>query len=262
MTMVGRLRNWLREGTALVPAELASAGVTTETLATLSASLDAEESEPPRIALIGETGVGKTSTINALFGKGLEVSHTKACTRIEIEVIGERGKPVRVFDMPGLGEDVDADEAHFETYRRVLAEVDVVVWIIKADNRAMTNIQRALSRLVKEGTLDVRKLVVAINQVDLLQPGEWDKAVNLPSAEQEETIGLRRRDIVEKMQRVVELPARQVISYSARTYYNLENLLEAILAGCDETRRWLLHDRAACADFNALVDEAPVAAEG
>ena len=261
MTMLRKLRSWLSDKPTDVPTELAREGMTAENVAALDSALKAEEAKPPRIALIGETGVGKTSTINALFGKGLEISHTRACTQIETEVVGERGRPVRVFDMPGLGEDLDADERHFDTYRRVLREVDVAVWIVKADNRAMTNVQRALDRLMKDGTLDAKKLVVALNQVDLLQPGTWDPEINLPSAEQEETIKQRRNDIVEKMRKVVDVPDRQVVAYSARTFYNLEALFEALLGACDETRRWLLHDRACCADFNTLIDSRTANAE-
>jgi predicted GTPase len=259
--MLKKLRKWLQETPSEVPAQLAMAGMTAEHVGGLAHALEAEESKPPCIALIGETGVGKTSTINALFGKGLDVSHARACTQIETEIMGERGQPVRVFDMPGLGEDLDADERHFETYRRVLPDVDAVVWILKADNRAMTNVQRSLGRLVKEDILDPGKLVIALNQVDLVQPGDWDRQINLPSPEQELTIAKRREDVLEKTRKVVTLPERHVVAYSARTFFNLDALLEALLDACDETRRWVLHDRARCADFNSLVDLSLASAE-
>ena len=182
------------------------------------------------------------------------MSHTRACTQVETEIVGERGRPVRVLDMPGLGEDLDADEQHFETYRRVLRDVDAVVWILKADNRAMTNVQRSLERLVKDGVLDPSKLVIALNQIDLLQPGTWDRRINLPTPEQELTIAKRREDVLEKIRKVVQLPERHVVAYSAHMFFNLDDLLEAMLGACDETRRWLLRDRASCADFNTLVD--------
>jgi predicted GTPase len=128
------------------------------------------------------------------------------------------------------------------------------VWILKADNRAMTNVQRSISRLVKDTILDPSKLVIALNQVDLLQPGDWDRQINLPSPEQELTIAKRRDDVLEKLRKIAKLPERHVVAYSARTFFNLDALLEALLDACDETRRWVLHDRACCADFNSLVD--------
>jgi predicted GTPase len=220
----------------------------------IEAELDEELARPPRVALVGETGVGKTSTINALFGAGLPISHTRACTQIETEIEVERGGPLRVVDLPGLGEDLDADKLHMETYARVLPTADVILWVIKADNRAIANVQTALRRLSRKKTLEVRRLVIALNQVDLLQPGAWDATINQPSPEQEETIARRRDDVADKIRRAIRrVPDRQIVAYSAVRFYNLELLLEALLLACDERRRWVLNTRARCADFNSLV---------
>ncbi len=256
MRILDRLRGLLRGS---VPDDLRAAGLSEADLRGLDAAIEAEAARTPVIVLIGETGVGKTSTLNALFNKGLEISHAKACTQIETEVVGDRGGPITVFDMPGVGEDVDADEQHIETYRRVLPKADVVLLILKADNRAMTHVQTTLRRLTSEGMLDPNRLVVALNQVDLLQPGSWDSMINLPSLEQEHTIDARRSDVAGKLQKIASFPARQIVAYSARTFYNVEGLFEAMVLACGESRAWLLADRASYADFNQLVD--PVVAD-
>lgn len=41
---------------------------------------------PPHIAIIGETGVGKSSTLNALFNAGRGISHTEAFTQEEAAI--------------------------------------------------------------------------------------------------------------------------------------------------------------------------------
>jgi predicted GTPase len=41
---------------------------------------------PPRVAVIGEAGVGKSTTLNVLFNAGREVSNVKACTKEEAAV--------------------------------------------------------------------------------------------------------------------------------------------------------------------------------
>ncbi|MGO8995279.1 MAG: GTPase family protein [Polyangiaceae bacterium] len=253
--MVDRLRHALRIG---APRELLSA----TDRARLEHALDEELGRVPRIAMIGETGVGKSSTINALFAEGLPVSHSRACTQLETELDIAEGRRLRVIDLPGLGEDLEADKRHEETYARVLPGVDVVLWILKADNRAMTHVQAALRRLIRRKILNPRRLVVALNQVDLLQPGAWDLSVNQPSVEQEQTIAERRNDVQTKLRQATRrLPDRQIVAYSALRFFNLELLLEALLLACDDERRWILKENARCADFNSLVPETTVTTE-
>ena len=255
--MVARLRKFLSGDVVGVPRGLDSPTVREA----VSSALERELSEPPRIAVIGETGVGKSSTINALFAAGLDISHTSACTQRDTEIEYEvaPGEKLRIVDLPGLGEDLDADKRHLETYARVLPTCDVVLWVLKADNRAIAHVQTSLRSLVRKKVVDPKKLVVALNQVDLLQPGSWDLEINQPSPEQEETIVRRRDDVVQKLRAAGRrLPELHVVGYSATRRYHLELLLEALLHATDDSRRWLLHDRAHCADFNELVHLAPL----
>jgi hypothetical protein len=238
-----------------VPPELRAMGITREQMRQLKAEAEKAANTPPRIALIGETGVGKSSTINALFSAGREVSHTEACTQAahEFRYAGSKGE-ILVVDMPGLGEDVEADKKHLETYRQVLPTCDLALWVFKADNRAITNIQSSLKLLVDEKILDPHHLVIGLNQIDLVQPGSWDTSINMPSEEQEASIAARTRDIEQKLRRVCPLPDNRVVPYSATKGYASEPLLQAMLDACDRKRQWLLVERADCADFKALVD--------
>ncbi|NET42195.1 GTPase family protein [Okeania sp. SIO2B3] len=111
---------------------------------------------PPRFAFIGETGVGKSSTLNALFNAGFDVSHTEACTQeargVEIslsEVEGVNGALV-AYDMPGLGESQLKQREHIALYEKVLKDVDVALWILDAQNRAIASVQQYLERELRE----------------------------------------------------------------------------------------------------------------
>jgi uncharacterized protein len=215
--------------------------------------------EPPvRIALIGLTGVGKSSTLNALFNSGAPISHTRACTQEALEYetdVNEyeasEGRKIHVFDMPGLGEGIKQDKVHIKTYARVLPDVDLCLWIFSAINRAITPIQ---TFLMDYGHL-TPTLVFGMNKVDLVQPGAeaWNKTLNLPSPDQEKNIEDREEDFREKLRECHW--DGEVVSYSAEKRYQLQELLTQMLLAASDKRRWVLKQAAEVADFEDLVDK-------
>ena len=218
---------------------------------------------PPRFAFIGETGVGKSSTLNALFNAGLEVSHIEACTQdvrgVEVslnEVEGVNGALV-AYDMPGLGESQLKQREHILLYEKVLKDVDVALWILDAQNRAIASVQQYLERELK--AIDPRlleRMVIALNKVELVYPGEnaWHPLANLPSEEQEENIKGRIHDVKRKIREVLPTWKGKIIGYSAHKRYHLPQLFDAMMDAVPNKRRWVVASRKALADFLELVD--------
>src|SRR5258705_10795084 len=59
-----------------------------------------ELNNAPKIAIIGKTGVGKSSTINSLFGTDLGVSHFESCTQKAEPIVVTNGKGnIIIYDM-------------------------------------------------------------------------------------------------------------------------------------------------------------------
>lgn len=218
---------------------------------------------PPRFAFIGETGVGKSSTLNALFNAGLEVSHIQACTQtakgIEVKfnaLEGVNGALI-AYDMPGLGESRLKQREHIALYVDILKDVDVALWILDGHNRAIAQIQEYLEVELKSiHPRLLEKMVIALNKVDLVHPGEthWHPYANLPSEEQEKNINGRIRDVKKRIREVLPNWKGRIVAYSANKRYNLPHLFDAMMDAVPRKRKWVVASRKALADFLELVD--------
>jgi uncharacterized protein len=217
----------------------------------------------PRVAFIGDTGVGKSTTLNALFNAGQEVGHIQATTKVEAAipvyvdaVRGHRGALI-AYDMPGLGESMATREAHLATYKRVLEEADVAIWIHEAFNRRLEDVQRFMVEQMPRMHQDLaNRVVFALNKVDMVHPGEsaWIQAANIPGQSQEDNI----RAITENFRNIIRqaLPnwRGEIVSYSAMRAYNLPALFAATMDAVAKKRRWVVAEHMDLADFFANVD--------
>jgi predicted GTPase len=220
------------------------------------------ESAPPTIGVVGGAGVGKSSTINAMFKTTLAVSHTATLPRrfehIDLTVrfdptaedvpagMGSFTPKVRlrVIDAPGLGGDIGGDEAHLAQYRRHLPGCDAILWVMAARNRAIALDQRYLLQL-----RDFRdRMVFGINQVDLVEPVDWRAESNLPSRRQQRNITAIQQD---RARRLAGFVGRDptVVCYSSRRGYRLEHVFDALLTVCPPDRQWIF---AGIKNFNYL----------
>lgn len=203
-------------------------------------------SSPPTIGLIGVSGTGKSSTVNAMFKTKLPVSHTVACTkhfeRVDLRLAIHSGEMqseevrLHVIDAPGLGEDVSLDPAYLDMYKEQLPRVDVILWILSARNRAMALDQQYLAQF----SALAAKMVFGVNQVDLVHPMNWNEAINLPSTLMESYIEEIAADRSAKLSNVIGASVR-LVPYSAVHGYNLERLFTVLIAALPEERRWIFH---------------------
>ncbi|MBI5295337.1 MAG: 50S ribosome-binding GTPase [Chloroflexi bacterium] len=217
----------------------------------------------PTIAIIGASGVGKTSTLNSLFGTNLRVSHTTAGTKqpSKIEIM-EKGKRVTgtkgdliLYDMPGVDEDIDIDDEYIEIYRQIISHCDVAVWIVSATDRRMKHDQVFIRDVVTAANSDLAsRLVIGVNKVDTIFPQNWDCQLNIPSLEQKRNLDEILENVRIKLTKVIPgLTRNRVVAYSARQRYHLQELFGGMLKACHPNRAWLLHSRGDVADYLELV---------
>jgi uncharacterized protein len=132
------------------------------------------------VAVMGPTGVGKSSLINALFNTQLKTDPVRPCTKeIERVVInGKSGHELAFYDLPGIGESDRADAQYLRMYKQMLEDSDIVLWAIHADNRSVAFDLDALHRLLESADKEYQvrlmsKLTFVLTKVDLITPSPW-----------------------------------------------------------------------------------------
>ena len=181
----------------------------------------------PKIGVFGVTGVGKSSLCNALFGGDVAaISDVAACTRSPQEIlIGENGRGLCLVDVPGVGERIERDEEYFALYKSLMPELDLVIWVIKADDRAYAVAERAYKEIVKPHAKRCPTLFV-VNQVDKINPvREWDDEKNCPGEKQLANIQVKVNEII----KAFDVSTERIQTVSAEAKYNLEAVMDAIV---------------------------------
>ncbi|WP_370554273.1 GTPase family protein [Edwardsiella tarda] len=181
----------------------------------------------PVIGVMGKTGAGKSSLCNSIFkGDVCEVSDVESCTRYTQELrISFGSRSIKIVDIPGVGENKDKDKEYEDLYRNLLPKLDLVLWVIKGDDRAFSSDEYFYKEVLKPAGGD-EKILFVLNQVDKIEPcREWDEKNSQPSPAQQVNIRKKEEYLIERF----GFTKHPVISVSADENYNISRLVEAMV---------------------------------
>ena len=211
------------------------------------------------LMLVGATGCGKSSTINALFNMDLaKVGDIEPETKDIIEY--ELGN-LTIWDTPGLGDSVEADRAHIEKIVRKLSEtgndgnllIDLVLVVLDASSRDL-----AVSYDIINNTLipclgkdNAHRILIGLNQSDMAMKGRhWDYEQNTPDSVLKDFLTKKTNSIKRRVQEATGVMVEPVC-YSAgyteddgeqQSPYNLAKLLYYILIAVPSEKRLVIAD--------------------
>jgi uncharacterized protein len=182
----------------------------------------------PLVGVFGKTGAGKSSLCNALFGKDVcAISDVEACTRKKQEVALSLGsKGLRLVDVPGIAESKDRDAEYIPMYKSLLPKLDLVLWVLKGDERAYGPDEDAYRELIRANVKKGAPFFVVLNQVDRIEPfRQWDSSKRRPGTEQNANIQKKRQYVAG----IFKIPLEKVIAVSAEERFGLIELVDAIV---------------------------------
>ena len=140
---------------------------------------------PFDIMLIGVTGAGKSTTLNALFQRTVAKVGTGPYPETVEPTPYELNEYFRIWDTPGLGDSVDKDRVHKQKISNLLrnsycsngsyyALIDMVVVVLECNSRDLEMPNFILNKVLLPNISKDRILVV-INRADIAMSGRhWN----------------------------------------------------------------------------------------
>ena len=114
-------------------------------------SFQEENSRPPKVAILGKTGVGKTTTINSVFNAKWKTSHTIVGTTKaqmkEFELIN--GGSLTIVDLPGYGRSIAEDREYEKIYQDMIPSCDLVLLVVQANSKDLADDQEMILKITE-----------------------------------------------------------------------------------------------------------------
>ena len=141
----------------------------------------------PVIGIMGKSGAGKSSLCNAIFQSRVCATHPlNGCTRQAHRLTFQPGeRRMTLVDLPGTGETPQHDQEYRALYSQLLPELDLIIWILRADERAYAADIAMHQFLLNEGA-DPSRFLFVLSHADRIHPAEeWNNQSSTPSRQQE-----------------------------------------------------------------------------
>jgi small GTP-binding protein len=207
---------------------------------------------PFKVAVIGQSGVGKTSTIQSVFGVQPSTSNRVRSVEEGTRDVEEKvfdikdGFSLSIADMPGLKNDILKDEkVYIPLYKEILPDCDLIVYIIDANAKELgidiKILRDTVIPICKEAG-KANNIIIALNKIDTIGESfpeyrtnkeyHWNRKENKPTETLAKLIEERLREIYHRLikgniNEYIDISQEPAIS--AVYAFGMQGFLEAIL---------------------------------
>jgi len=116
----------------------------------------------------------------------------------------------------------------------LLPELDLVLWVLKGDDRAFTSDETFYHQLVRPHLEQGKPFFIVVNQVDKIEPfREWDEESRQPGPKQSKNISDKCRAVASYF----SLPLHNIIPVSANERYGLIELVDSIIHALPDEKK-------------------------
>lgn len=194
------------------------------------------------ILLVGATGCGKSSTINALFG--ISVAKVGNVDPETMDISKYDLDNMVLWDSPGLGDSPEQDRRHCEKIISKLAKhdqngnalIDLVLVIVDGSSRDMGTVFELVNQVLIPNMQNSSNILIAINQCDMAMKGDgWNHASKMPEKSLLDFMDAKVESVTRRVKEATGVTV-EPIYYSAKYHYNLTKLLFYILKNTQEEK--------------------------
>jgi uncharacterized protein len=193
----------------------------------------------PRVGVFGNSGVGKSSLCNAIFGKEVaKISDVEACTRKPQEILlGSENGGLILIDVPGIGEDPTRQKEYTTLYKSLVPELDLVLWVIKADDRNYASALDSYQEVFSSNE-SAPPVLFVISQTDKTNDtDDWDRQDYKPSGTQVGNIAIKENDVSRRFGVTVKQIISVAVSKKGKTY-NLQELVDLVVQALPNEKKY------------------------
>ncbi|WP_439241160.1 GTPase family protein [Lonepinella sp. BR2474] len=139
----------------------------------------------PRVGIMGKSGAGKSTLANSLVGKRVfKTGGVGGCTRsFQEEKLAIGSREIAFVDLPGIAENKERHEEYLQLYEDKIKDLDIILWVIKVDDRANVDDERFYEWLIQKYKKE--QIIFVLSQSDKAEPTRgWNYETYQPSDKQ------------------------------------------------------------------------------